>query len=40
MWCAHPMDVVLSVFSNQLTPRLYCAYDLESAARHYALIAT
>jgi hypothetical protein len=35
----HPMDVVLSVFSNQLTHGFYCAYDLESAARHYALIA-
>ncbi len=35
----HPMDVVLSVFSNQLTHGFYCAYELESAARHYALIA-
>ena len=35
----HPFDVVLSVFSNQLTHGFYCAYDLDSAARHYALIA-
>ncbi len=35
----HPLDVVLSVFSNQLTHGFYCAYELESAARHYALIA-
>jgi tetratricopeptide (TPR) repeat protein len=35
----HPLDVVLSVFSNLLTHGFYCAYDLESAARHYALIA-
>ena len=35
----HPLDVVLSVFSNQLTHGFCCAYDLETAARHYALIA-
>ena len=35
----HPLDVVLSVFSNQLTHGFYCAYERESAARHYALIA-
>ncbi|HZL00658.1 MAG TPA: sulfotransferase [Caulobacteraceae bacterium] len=35
----HPLDVVLSVFSNQLTHGFYCAYSLETAARHYALIA-
>jgi Tfp pilus assembly protein PilF len=35
----HPFDVVLSVFSNHLTHGFYCAYDLETAARHYALIA-
>lgn len=34
----HPLDVVLSTFSNHLTHGFYCAYDLESAARHYALI--
>ncbi len=35
----HPLDVVLSVFSNQLTHGFCCAYDLETAARHFALIA-
>jgi Tfp pilus assembly protein PilF len=35
----HPLDIVLSVFSNQLTHGFYCAYDLESVATHYALIA-
>lgn len=29
--------MILSVFSNQLTHGFYCAYALESAARHYAL---
>jgi tetratricopeptide (TPR) repeat protein len=33
----HPLDVVLSVFSNHLTHGFYCAYDLISIARHYAL---
>jgi hypothetical protein len=35
----HPLDIVLSVFSNQLTHGFYCAYDLETVAKHYALIA-
>ena len=35
----HPLDVVLSVFSNQLTHGFYCANGLETIARHYALIA-
>jgi Tfp pilus assembly protein PilF len=35
----HPLDVVLSVFSNQLTHGFYCSYALETAARHYALIS-
>ena len=35
----HPLDVALSVFSNQLTHGFCCAYDLETTARHYALIA-
>jgi Tfp pilus assembly protein PilF len=34
----HPLDVVLSVFSNHLTHGFYCAYDLASIARHYVLI--
>ncbi|HEX3953915.1 MAG TPA: sulfotransferase [Stellaceae bacterium] len=33
----HPLDVVLSTFSNHLTHGLYCSYALETAARHYAL---
>jgi Tfp pilus assembly protein PilF len=35
----HPLDVVLSAFSNQLTHGFHCSYALETAARHYALIA-
>jgi len=34
----HPLDVVLSVYSNLLTHGHYCAYALESAARHFALV--
>ncbi len=34
----HPLDVVVSVFSNLLTHGHYCAYALESIARHYALV--
>jgi tetratricopeptide (TPR) repeat protein len=33
----HPLDVALSVFSNHLTHGFYCAYDLDSVARHYVL---
>ncbi len=33
----HPLDVVLSVFSNHLTHGFYCAYALDSIARHYLL---
>ncbi len=33
----HPLDVVLSVFSNHLTHGFYCAADLTSIARHYVL---
>ena len=35
----HPLDIMLSVFSNQMTHGFFCAFDLESAARHYALVA-
>jgi tetratricopeptide (TPR) repeat protein len=35
----HPLDVVLSVFSNGLTHGFNCASELETAARHYVLIA-
>jgi hypothetical protein len=34
----HPLDVVVSVFSNQLTHGFYCAYALETIAEHYALV--
>ena len=33
----HPLDVVLSAFSNLLTHGYFCAYALESVAQHYAL---
>jgi hypothetical protein len=35
----HPLDVVLSVFSNLLTHGYFCAYGLESIALHYVLVA-
>ena len=35
----HPLDVVLSVFANQLDHGFFCAYALESAAQHFVLIA-
>ena len=35
----HPLDVVLSVFSNLLTHGFFCAYALESVARHYVLVS-
>jgi hypothetical protein len=34
----HPLDVVLSVFSHHLTHGYYCAYGLESIARHYVRV--
>lgn len=34
----HPLDVVLSVFSNHLTHGFYCSFELETAARHYVRI--
>ena len=34
----HPLDVILSVFSNLLTHGHYCSYALETAARHYVLV--
>jgi hypothetical protein len=34
----HPLDVVVSVYSNLLTHGFYCAYALESIARHYVLV--
>jgi Flp pilus assembly protein TadD len=35
----HPLDVVLSVFAQQLTHGFCCAFDLVSIALHYVLIA-
>ena len=35
----HPADVVLSVFGNELTHGMRCAFSLEGAARHVALTA-
>ncbi len=35
----HPLDVVLSVFSNQLTHGYHCAAKLETAALHFARIS-
>jgi tetratricopeptide (TPR) repeat protein len=35
----HPLDVVLSVFSNHLTHGYHCAFDLEGIARHYVLVS-
>jgi tetratricopeptide (TPR) repeat protein len=34
----HPLDVILSVFSNHLTHGLFCASELETAARHYVRV--
>ena len=34
----HPLDVVLSVFSNHLTHGFFCAYDLSSIAQHFVLV--
>jgi Sulfotransferase family len=34
----HPLDVVLSVFSNHLTHGFFCSYALETAARHYVRV--
>lgn len=35
----HPLDVVLSVYSNFLTHGYFCAANLESIATHYVLMA-
>ena len=34
----HPLDVVLSVFSNHLTHGLYCGFEMETAAKHYVRV--
>jgi tetratricopeptide (TPR) repeat protein len=35
----HPLDILLSVYSNHLTHGFYCAAQMESIAQHYVLIA-
>jgi tetratricopeptide (TPR) repeat protein len=35
----HPLDVVLSVYSNHLTHGFFCAAQLETIAQHYVVIA-
>ncbi len=34
----HPLDIMVSAFSNQFTHGFFCAYDLETAARHYVRV--
>lgn len=34
----HPLDIVLSVYSNQLSHGFHCANALETIARHYVLV--
>lgn len=34
----HPLDVVLSAYSHHLTHGYFCAFALETIARHYALV--
>lgn len=34
----HPLDVVLSVYSHHLTHGYFCAFALETIARHYVLV--
>jgi tetratricopeptide (TPR) repeat protein len=35
----HPLDILLSVYSNHLTHGFYCAAKMESIAQHYVLVA-
>jgi len=35
----HPLDVLLSVYSNHLTHGFFCAAQLETIAQHYNLVA-
>ena len=35
----HPLDVVLSAYSNHFTHGFYCSYALETAAQHFRLVA-
>jgi tetratricopeptide (TPR) repeat protein len=34
----HPLDIMVSAFSNAFTHGFYCASDLETAARHYVRV--
>src|SRR5208283_1271689 len=34
----HPLDIIVSAFSNAFTHGFYCASDLETAARHYVRV--
>jgi hypothetical protein len=34
----HPLDIIVSAFSNAFTHGFYCAADLETAARHYVRV--
>jgi tetratricopeptide (TPR) repeat protein len=34
----HPLDIMVSAFSNQFTHGFCCAYDLETAAQHYVRV--
>jgi Sulfotransferase family len=34
----HPLDIMVSAFSNQFTHGFFCAYDLKTAARHYVRV--
>ena len=34
----HPLDIMVSAFSNQFTHGFFCAYDLQTAARHYVRV--
>ena len=34
----HPLDIMVSAFSNQFTHGLFCAYALETAALHYVRV--
>ena len=35
----HPLDIMVSAFSNHFTHGFHCASALETAARHYARVA-
>jgi tetratricopeptide (TPR) repeat protein len=34
----HPLDIMVSAFSNHFTHGFFCAYELETAARHYVRV--